>query len=57
MFFRKLNADDEAQFRAWARDNWKPHQECPSHYHPVVREEWAKIDNERLTAEDKEPDT
>lgn len=42
-FFRTLNADEEQTFRQWARDNWKPGDEINALWHPVVRDEIAKI--------------
>jgi hypothetical protein len=46
--FRKLTTTEEAQFRQHARDNWTP--EVPENFsvfHPVVRDEWRKIDLEK----------
>lgn len=45
-FFRVLNADEEAEFRKWARDNFKLTEKVNSCWHPVVRDEWRKIINE-----------
>lgn len=56
MFFRKLNAKDEATFRQWAKDNWAPGKECSSVYHPVVREEWARLDQQHCTVGDSSDD-
>lgn len=53
MFYRKLSTEEEEAFRRWARDNWAPGKECSPVYHPVVREEWARLDNERMTTEDR----
>lgn len=52
MFYRKLGPEEEEKFRQWARDNWAFGKECPSFWHPVVREEWAKLDNARMTQPD-----
>ena len=41
-FFRKLDAEEEAKFRQWARDQWV----C---WHPVVRDEVRKIVTETQT--------
>jgi hypothetical protein len=46
--FRVLNAEEEAKFRQYTRDNWTP--EVPENFsvfHPVVRDEWRKIDLEK----------
>lgn len=42
-FFRTLTADEEQTFRQWARDNWSPGDEVNELWHPVVRDEIAKI--------------
>jgi hypothetical protein len=42
--FRKLDPKEEAVFRKWARDNWKPHTPPDELWHPIVREEWYKED-------------
>ena len=44
--FRKLDADEEAKFRKWARDNYKPHTEISGVWHPVVVRECAAINAE-----------
>ena len=41
--FRELDATEEEEFRQWARDNYEPHTEINSVWHPVVREECEKI--------------
>lgn len=46
MFFRVLNAEDEARFRRWAREHYQPGSAIPGHYHPVVIEECARIQRE-----------
>lgn len=48
-FFRKLSAREEEKFRKHARDTWSP--TVPENFglfHPVVRDEWRKLDLERL---------
>jgi hypothetical protein len=43
-FFRTLTPDEETSFRAWARANHvlgRPADPC---WHPIVREEWARLD-------------
>ncbi len=55
MFWRKLSAAEEEAFRQWARDNWEPGKTASEAWHPVTRQEWARLDNEFLTtAERKE---
>ena len=44
MFFRVLSDDEANEFREWVRANWEPGKECSPAYHPVVREEWARLD-------------
>jgi hypothetical protein len=48
--FKDLSPDEEKQFRQWARDNFKIDQEPNELWHPLVREEWAKIKNNHLNA-------
>jgi hypothetical protein len=44
-WFRSLTVREEEKFRKWARDNWSEMQpENFSVMHPVVRDEWRKID-------------
>lgn len=38
-FFRELSAEEEAEFRQWARDNWKPGDKISPVWHPSVRDE------------------
>lgn len=45
--FRTLDPQEEATFRKWARDNHQPGDEIDSLWHPVVRDECAKIDAEK----------
>lgn len=42
--FRELSVEEEQEFRQWARDNWTPGSEPNQVWHPVVRDEWKKID-------------
>lgn len=44
--FRTLDPQEEVTFRKWARDNHQPGDEIDSLWHPVVRDECAKIDAE-----------
>jgi hypothetical protein len=41
--FRELNAEEEQSFRQWARDNFKPKTPANPVWHPVIRDEWAKL--------------
>jgi hypothetical protein len=46
--FRPLTPREEEKFRQWVRDNWSPIlPENFNMYHPVVRDEWRKIDEEK----------
>lgn len=45
-FFRKLDSGEQNEFRQWARDNWMPNTEPSELWHPVVRDEWRKLDEE-----------
>lgn len=44
--FRDLNLEEEKEFRQWARENYKPGDEINSVWHPVVRDECEKINQE-----------
>jgi hypothetical protein len=41
--FRKLSSEEEAEFKKWAKDNYKPLQPIEGIWHPIVQEECAKI--------------
>jgi len=41
--FRQLDAAEEEDFRKWAREHWEYGKACDDAWHPVVRDEWAKI--------------
>jgi len=41
--FRKLGPTEEKEFRQWAHENFKPNTEPKGIWHPVVRDEWAKL--------------
>lgn len=45
--FRVLTRDEEEEFRQWARDNYEPSTEPKSIWHPIVRDEWRRIQEER----------
>ena len=44
--FRQLSAEEEAQFRQWARDNYTPLDVISGIWHPVVQDECARINAE-----------
>lgn len=43
-FFRELTEAEVADFRQWARDNWKPGDPIEEIWHPVVRDECQRIE-------------
>lgn len=49
-FFRKLAAEEEKEFRRWARDNFKAGGKVDPCWHPVVRDECRRIDQESEVA-------
>ena len=53
-FFRTLDPDEEAQFRQWARANWKLNDFIDPLWHPVVRDEIQRIKAEVLAEYTKE---
>ena len=42
-FFRHLDSEEIKSFRQWAKDNWTPDKAPDPCWHPVVREEWARL--------------
>lgn len=47
MFFRKLSSEEEADFRKWARDTYKPFSDISGIWHPVVQDECKKMNEEQ----------
>lgn len=50
--FKDLNENQEAEFRQWARDNYKPFSPIEGIWHPVVQDECAKMNAAQQFAED-----
>jgi len=46
--FRDLPPKEEEEFRKWARNKWTPSQKINMVWHPVVRQECAKILDEHI---------
>lgn len=46
MLFRDLSTEEEVTFRQWARENYSADTEVSPLWHPVVRDEWARIERE-----------
>ncbi len=46
MWYR-LDTDIEIMFRRWARENPRPVNECPTNWHPIIRDEWRRMERER----------
>jgi hypothetical protein len=47
MFFLSLTPAEEAKFRSWARENYKPGAEIKGTWHPVVQDECVQINREK----------
>lgn len=47
MIFRELSPQEEVEFRQWARKNYTPNRGPSMLWHPVIRDEWAKIEQEQ----------
>jgi len=45
-FFRELDPTEEQEFRQWARDNFAPGRHPSGLWHPIVRQEWQKLQGE-----------
>jgi hypothetical protein len=43
MEFRQLNEKETEEFKQWARDNYSKDVKCKEIWHPVVRNEWARL--------------
>ena len=43
--WRDLRKFEEEEFRQWARDNWKPNIIPNPLWHPVIIDEWKKLDD------------
>lgn len=41
--FRVLTPEQDQEFRTWAREHYTPGQDCSPSWHPIIREEWARI--------------
>lgn len=46
LFYRVLNEEEEQQFRKWARDNYKKGEIILELWHPIVKDECNKINEE-----------
>ena len=44
--FRELNETETEEFKLWARENYVPGDNIPIIWHPVIRKECAKINEE-----------
>lgn len=47
MFFRKLSAEEEARFCAWAKTNYRPGEPIDGAWHPIVQRACAELNRER----------
>jgi len=45
-FFKTLTADEDKEFRQWARDSWRPGDPISPMWHPVVRDECRTMTEE-----------
>jgi hypothetical protein len=45
-FFKRLSEEEKPEYRRWARDNYSAGSEIEAHWHPVVREECRKMNDE-----------
>ena len=44
--FRELSDSERQEFVEWAREQFEPNTEPNQLWHPVVREEWARLQAE-----------
>ena len=47
MMFRQLSTEEESDFRAWARENYKPGEPIKGIWHPIIQEECVCINREQ----------
>jgi hypothetical protein len=47
MFSRQITKSEELVFRKWSRDNYQAGSKIPTFWHPVVRDECAKMNEEK----------
>lgn len=45
--FRQLNESEKKEFKQWARDNYTPGDKISELWHPIVRQECEKINEEQ----------
>lgn len=55
--FKRLDMPEEAAFRQWARDNYKPFDPIKGIWHPTVQDECVKMNSETGYAPPRLPDT
>lgn len=41
--FRRLNPEEEIEFRLWAQENYKPFDPIKGIWHPIVQEECTNM--------------
>lgn len=44
--FKELSESEELDFRAWARDNYKPYEPIKGIWHPIVQQECVNINRD-----------
>lgn len=48
--YRELSADEEREFRKWARDNYQPLSDISGLWHPVIQLECQQMNREASEA-------
>ena len=43
LLYKCLNPQEEQEFRQWAKDNFDPNTPANPVWHPVIRDEWKKL--------------
>jgi len=46
--YRKLSIEEVKEFKQWSRDNYIPFTKINSAWHPIIKEECEKINEENL---------
>ena len=48
--FRDLEASEVADFKKWARDNYKPNDPIKGIWHPIIQDECVQMNSEHRLA-------
>ena len=55
--FKELTREQKAEFKDWARQNYKPLTEIKGVWHPVIQAECARMNDEMFGSGEQSSDT